>query len=1520
MFLTSFVTLQYNGAAPGAKIAFDDVGDAQGSLGGIPLDLNSDLFPHSYAAGARIHSDSWGTTDIYYDMMSMEIDEFSHTHDDYLVMVAAGNDGPSPFTVGAPATAKNILAVGATENGAGAQQVEVEMKASFLSGAPDVQHGILPGAFGGSFQTMTPITVTLIAASPLDACTPVSAISGNIALVQRGTCNFDVKVLNAQNAGATAVIVFNNVDGPPIIMGGADVQQLVTIPSAMITKQQGDALLAATESGVHITVPVLLESVSSSHHVIASFSSRGPTGELRLKPDVLCPGTNIHSAHGDGDITSNNCGTLVDSGDGAVGTMSGTSMATPLCAGAGALVREYFWDGYSSAGMADASKKVDASGALVKAVMIHSAQSVKTETGAGLAYETEYPNPRTGYGRVELSSALYFADSPFQAIYKDRETVTDGGHKLFCFRVGDSTGASPDSQEFRVSLVWTDPPGDPMSFRPLINDLDLVVNGPDGTVSLGNTIKQTDETHGTYVVRDSTNNAEQVRVADAPAGLYAVRVIGTDVPSELAGPQKFSLVASAGSIAATDPAECAFLKCPNECSGIGECLLSGVCSCPITHGGPDCSRAYAVLQPVAEPTQTTSLSVSWLGMSYYVFEIAEGGSFELSLSPGESNGDADFVIAKDRLPTVSDYDGIVADEWSNANFRSVGNAKGTWVLGVFAFQGDVSILASLQTGTDGEEGGDGGVDGGGGGGGGSGHGSNCTAPCKCGFMAAPSGVLLSNDGNPFYENSANCWWVISPDVDVSNVTVRFNSFSMEYYYDYVSIFECYDPWCVTSTELQRLSGEAGQTMTEMITDMQVTVPLSITSHTGYILITLVSDESVTDAGFEAEWFMDQNSGPPPAPPPPLPPSNSSCSVDECETMASELGLPFSIQYTSAGAPAGCIQYNDGRVIYVETCSGHVNCGTTVCNGCSVLECGVWPAPPPPEILECPASCACGYFTESEGTFSDGSGDDMYVSNTMCRWVIDAASDETDDGNGECVSDDDFVDSYGDNCELYDSDPSFCDYAEWYENDEGLHAGTSCCICGGGSTSGSSVVVLNFNSFNTESGYDLVTIRECESLDWSQVAHDMPYCVNARQIRQISGHIDPSVRFYALTGFMEVVFESDYSVNGLGFEAGWQIGDDNDDEDEVHPPRICTAPCDCQELTSPVGWLEDGSGSETYTNNADCTWTIVIPGAEWVKLRIIKMDVESDYDFISIFQCADREDCSDPHGGALVKVLTGSEVERGSDAWILAQGAMRVHFTSDGSVRRQGFKAVWISSLNTTDPEGPGSGVGSCIQGEWPHAHDEIWMRSCALPPDWERLKADGYSGNLRTGGLGQRIIMNHQTGAPHFDTWVCHYSHPCARRIADPSIGNAVTAEECHQQCSVAGYSHEHCGFGASLLDEYFGSGGALSCIQACMMRVGGRIPIDGAAGSDHDACNDYVERIFDGTAGPVCDLEIAGRTYHLCGDSMCQVAPSLEGGLYGCQIGSVPSHDEVDPFCWVYNEKCKAFEPWGFGSEIGLA
>ena len=73
-----------------------------------------------------------------------------------------------------------------------------------------------------------------------EACTgaPVNSVAGKVALIDRGNCNFTVKVLNAQAAGAIAVIMVNNVAGAPIIMGGGP-DNTITIPAVMISITDG---------------------------------------------------------------------------------------------------------------------------------------------------------------------------------------------------------------------------------------------------------------------------------------------------------------------------------------------------------------------------------------------------------------------------------------------------------------------------------------------------------------------------------------------------------------------------------------------------------------------------------------------------------------------------------------------------------------------------------------------------------------------------------------------------------------------------------------------------------------------------------------------------------------------------------------------------------------------------------------------------------------------------------------------------------------------------------------------------------------------------------------------------------------------------------------------------------------------------------------------------------------------------------------------------------------------------------
>ena len=124
----------------------------------------------------------------------------------------------------------------------------------------------IEAAFGGSVPTDVPLIGNLVLAfdetapDPYDACESIqnqSFLSGNIAVINRGTCEFGFKVLSAQNAGAIAVIMINNVAGNPIAMGAGADGGSVTIPSIMISNADGMALIAALEGGETISGELL---------------------------------------------------------------------------------------------------------------------------------------------------------------------------------------------------------------------------------------------------------------------------------------------------------------------------------------------------------------------------------------------------------------------------------------------------------------------------------------------------------------------------------------------------------------------------------------------------------------------------------------------------------------------------------------------------------------------------------------------------------------------------------------------------------------------------------------------------------------------------------------------------------------------------------------------------------------------------------------------------------------------------------------------------------------------------------------------------------------------------------------------------------------------------------------------------------------------------------------------------------------------------------------------------------------
>lgn len=124
------------------------------------------------------------------------------------------------------------------------------------SPAPVAGHYQVGTSNFGPPLTFPGTTANLVASVPADGCTALTngaAVSGKIALIDRGSCNFTVKVKNAQDAGALAVVIVDNVqDSPPPSLGGSDAT--ITIPAVRITLNDGNTIKAQLAGGVNATL------------------------------------------------------------------------------------------------------------------------------------------------------------------------------------------------------------------------------------------------------------------------------------------------------------------------------------------------------------------------------------------------------------------------------------------------------------------------------------------------------------------------------------------------------------------------------------------------------------------------------------------------------------------------------------------------------------------------------------------------------------------------------------------------------------------------------------------------------------------------------------------------------------------------------------------------------------------------------------------------------------------------------------------------------------------------------------------------------------------------------------------------------------------------------------------------------------------------------------------------------------------------------------------------------------------
>jgi len=430
--------LSFAGIAPAAKLVVQAV-----STGGNELDclaFDNTFLAQAYNAGARIQNASWGVatggTTIGpqyggYTQFSSDVDDFLWQHKDHLLVVAAGNDGRDSDprdgvidqdSIGQPATAKNILTVGASESNR----------------------------------------------SP----TGSSCVSFQLGYPQQNQC---------------------------------------------------------WGSGYGID-PIANDFISNDPKGIAAFSSRGPTDDGRIKPEIVAPGTNVISAASHASSASYPYGRF--GADYAYD--NGTSMSAPMLSGMAALVRQW---------LAQTRQIAAPSAALIKALLLNGALNIGPgQYGADTAREipASWPNNVEGWGRAALLDTIELNDTQ-QVWMADNAAGLSAPGATATYSLIVSAG-----QPLRLSLAWTDYPGSPQAAKALVNDLDLEVQAPDGALVRGNAAARLiPDCRDGQSGADRCNNVESVEIAAPIAGLYIVRIRAAKLPQPA---QPFALVGRAKTI------------------------------------------------------------------------------------------------------------------------------------------------------------------------------------------------------------------------------------------------------------------------------------------------------------------------------------------------------------------------------------------------------------------------------------------------------------------------------------------------------------------------------------------------------------------------------------------------------------------------------------------------------------------------------------------------------------------------------------------------------------------------------------------------------------------------------------------------------------------------------------------------------------------------------------------------------------------------------------------------------------
>jgi subtilisin family serine protease len=236
---------------------------------------------------------------------------------------------------------------------------------------------------------------------------------------------------------------------------------------------------------------------------MAAYSSRGPTDDNRIKPEVSAPGTDIISTRS----TISGAGWLwgILPSNNSYCYSGGTSMSTPLTAGSAALIRQY---------LVERAHMPKPSSALIKAVMIGGASTLAPgQYGTGTAQEIPFTSPNNveGWGQPDIVQSIH----PSGLMIKLIDDISPNTGETNTYQITVEKSGYP----LNIVMSWLDYPGTAGSAVSLINDINLNIITPGTNTLFPN--------NGT--VNDDRNTVESILINSASAGIYTIKVIGHNV-------------------------------------------------------------------------------------------------------------------------------------------------------------------------------------------------------------------------------------------------------------------------------------------------------------------------------------------------------------------------------------------------------------------------------------------------------------------------------------------------------------------------------------------------------------------------------------------------------------------------------------------------------------------------------------------------------------------------------------------------------------------------------------------------------------------------------------------------------------------------------------------------------------------------------------------------------------------------------------------------------------------------------